>query len=169
VSTTRTGIEAVEGLGAVWGRRGVLALLAAFVLVGLTGFLGVHTTTAEADQDGYHVSVRYASFARSGLDVPWQVTVRQDGGLGNTVTLAVTADYFDIFETQGFSPDPASSVRNGDTLFMTFDSPGGDTFVVSYDAYIQPASQQGRRGTVGVVTADGQTVARVAFRTRLLP
>lgn len=167
--TTRTGVETAESRGAVWGRRGVLAVLAAFALLGLSGFLGVHTATAEADQDGFHVSVRYASFARSGLDVPWQVTVHQDGGLGETVTLAVTADYFDIYETQGFSPDPASSVRNGDTLFLTFDSPGGDTFVVSYDAYIQPASQQGRDGTVGVVTSDGRTVASVDFRTRLLP
>ena len=168
-STTRAGIEAVESRSAVWGRRGVLALLATFVLVGLSGFLGVHTTTAEADQDGYHLSVTYASFARSGLDVPWQVTVRHDGGLADTITLAVTADYFGIFETQGFFPDPSSSVRNGDTLFLTFDAPGGDTFVVSYDAYIQPSSQQGRDGTVGVVTSDGQTVARVGFRTRLFP
>jgi hypothetical protein len=97
------------------------------------------------------------------------VTVTRPGGYGEELVLAVTGDYFDIYETQGFSPDPSSSVRNADTLYMTFDSPGGDTLVVSYDAYIQPSSQQGRDGTVGVVTSDGQTVARVGFRTRLFP
>jgi hypothetical protein len=168
-STTRTDVEAAEGRGAVWGRRAVLAVLSVFVLVGVTGYLGVHTTTAEATEDGYHLSLRYASVARGGLDVPWEVTVRQDGGLAETVTLAVTGDYFDIYETQGFTPEPSSSVRNADTVYLTFDSPGGDTFVVSYDAYIQPASQQGRDGTIGVVTSDGRTVASIDFRTRLLP
>lgn len=168
-ASTRTGVELVEGRGAVWGRRAVLSVLAVFVLVGATGFLGVHTATASSDGGGFHVSLRYATVARSGLDVPWEVTVVADGGLADTVTLAVTGDYFDVFESQGFIPDPSSAVRNGSTLYLTFDSPGGDTFVVSYDAYIQPASQQGRSGTVGVVTDDGRTVAVTPFRTRLLP
>ena len=168
-SSTRTSVAASEGPGAVWGRRAVMTGIAAFVLVGLTGRLGVHTTTHTADEDGYRLSLRFATVARSGLDVPWTVTVVADAGFSDTVTLAVTGDYFDIYESQGFFPEPSASVRNGDTLFLTFDSPGGDTFVVSYDAYIQPASQQGRDGSVGVVTDDGRTVARVGFRTRLLP
>jgi hypothetical protein len=147
----------------------VLAVLAAFVLLGLSGLLGVHTSTASADEAGYQVSVRYAAVARAGLDVPFEITVTSDGRFADTITLAVTADYFDIFESQGFIPDPSSAVRNGDVLYLTFDSPGGHTFKVSYDAYIQPASQQGRAGSVGVVTADGTTVATVMFRTRLLP
>ncbi len=167
--STRTGVESREGRAAVWGRRTVLALLAVFVAVGLTGYLGAHTATSTATGDGYRVSVSYASIARAGLDVPWQVTVTSTAGFGDTITLAVTADYFDIFETQGFTPQPSKSVRNGETLYLTFDAPGGDTFVVAYDAYIQPSSQQGRGGTVGVVTPDGRTVAAVDFRTRLLP
>jgi hypothetical protein len=168
-SSTLDGIEGLEPDRAVWGRRVVLALLAAFVLVGLSGYLGVHTTTASAEQDGYHVSLRYASFARAGLDVPFEVTVTSDAGFADTVTLALTGGYLDIYETQGFTPDASSAVRNGETLYLTFDSPGGDTFKVSYDAYIQPASQQGRSGTLGVVDEDGRTVAAVDFRTRLLP
>jgi hypothetical protein len=167
--STGVGIPSAEGRGPVWGRRAVLAVLAAFVLLGLSGLLGVHTSTASADEDGYEVSLRYAAVARAGLDVPFEVTVTTEGEFADTITLAVTADYFDIFETQGFTPDPSSAVRNGDVLYLTFDSPGGHTFKVSYDAYIQPAAQQGRSGSVGVVTADGSTVARVPFHTRLLP
>jgi hypothetical protein len=167
--STLSGIEGVEPGRAVWGRRIVLALLAVFVLVGLSGYLGVHTSTASAEQDGYHLSLRYASVARSGLDVPFEATVTSDHGFSDTITLALIGDYLDIFETQGFIPDPSSAVRNGDTLYLTFDSPGGNTFRFSYDAYIQPASQQGRRGTLGIVTDDQRTVAAVSFRTRLLP
>jgi len=167
--STLTGTDVLDAPHAVWGRRVVLVLLVVFVLVGLSGFLGVHSTTAEAEEDGFHVSVRYASVARSGLDVPWEVTVTSTDGFADTITLAVTGDYFDIFESQGFFPEPSTSVRNGETWFLTFDSPGGDTFVLSYDAYIQPASQRGRDGTVGVVTSAGKTVAVAEFRTRLLP
>lgn len=154
---------------AVWGRRVVRGGLALLVLAGLTGFLGVHTTTAHAAGDGYGLSLRYATIARAGLDVPWEVTVTHDGGFGDTITLAVTGDYFDIYETQGFTPDASKAVRNGSTLYLTFDAPGDDTFVVSYDAYIQPSSQQGRSGTLGVVDPDGRTVTQLDFRTRLLP
>jgi hypothetical protein len=168
-ASTLDDVESHEGRFAVWGRRVVMAMLVALMLVGLTGVLGLHTADARAEQDGYQLSVHYATVARAGLDVPWQVTVTSEKGFAQTITLAVTAAYFDIFETQGFAPEPSSSVRNGDTLYLTFDAPAGDTMVVSYDAYIQPSSQQGRRGTVGLVTSEGETIARVAFRTRLLP
>ena len=153
----------------VWWRRLFLVLLAIVVAAGLAGLLGVRDATASADEDGWSLQVRYAAMARAGLDVPFVVTVRHAGGFDKEVTVALTGDYLDIYETQGFHPDASSSVRNGQTLYLTFDSPGGDTFVLSYDAYIQPASQQGRSGSLGVVTADGRTVASVDFRTRLLP
>ncbi|MEO6510446.1 MAG: hypothetical protein ABIO16_05610 [Nocardioides sp.] len=168
--STLTGIEQRESPAAVWGRRGALAALAVFVVLGLLGVLGVHATTATADGDGFRVSLRYASIARSGLDVPWTLTVTADQGLDKEVTLAVTGDYFDIYETQGFHPDASASYRDADTLYLTFDTPpDGNTMVVTYDAYIQPASQQGRSGTVGVLAEGGRVVAAVDFRTRLLP
>ena len=119
-------------------------------------------------QQDYEVSLRHASLARAGFDVPWRVTVRRPGGFGQDLELAVTGDYFDIYETQGFAPEPSESTRDGDTLYLTFDAPEGDTFVLSYDAYIQPSSQIGRDGALSVVV-DGARVATVEFRTRLLP
>ena len=82
--------------------------------------------------------------------------------------LAVTADYFDIYETQGFFPEPDSQTRDGRTLYLTFTAPPGDTLVVSYDAYIQPSSQVGRDGTLAV-REDGRDVASVDFATWLAP
>lgn len=157
-----------EGRVALWTRRGFLTLLLVFVLAGLGGFLGVRTATETDEADGFELSLRHATIARAGDDVPWVATVTRAGGFGKDVTLAVTGDYFDIYETQGFTPDPSEATRDAGTLYLTFAAPPGDTFVVSYDAYIQPSSQIGRDGTLSVLQ-DGSTVASVDFDTTLLP
>ncbi len=166
---TVAGLETpTQGRAAVWSRRAFLALLVAFVLAGLLGFLGVRTATGHASEDGWTVTVEHASVARSGLDVPWHVVVRHPGGFDDDVTLAVTGRYFDIFETQGFVPEPSDETRDGDTRYLTFAKPSGDTLVVDFDAYVQPSAQRGRSGTVAVVD-DGRRVAAVDFHTTLLP
>jgi hypothetical protein len=154
---------------AAWGRRAVLGVLALIVFAGLIGVLGVRTTTGHASGGGFSLSVDHASVARAGLDVPWQVTVTNADGFEKTVTLAVTGDYFDMYETQGFTPEPSASVRDGETLYLTFDAPKGDTFTVDYDAYIQPSSQRGESGTVSVVDSDLRPLASVDIDTFLLP
>lgn len=168
-SSTLEGLETdSEGRVAIWTRRGFLTLLLAFVLAGLTGLLGVRSTTASAEQQGWSLSLRHAGVARAGLDVPWQVTVRHEGGFDADVVLAVTGDYFDIYETQGFSPEPSDDTRDGTTRYLTFAAPPGDTLVVSYDGYIQPSSQAGRDGTLSV-DVNGSPVVSVDFDTFLLP
>ena len=153
---------------ALWARRGFLLVMALVVVAALVGLLGVHTSTATASRDGYRMALRYPGVARAGLDIEWQVTVRHPGGFGKTLTLAVTGDYFDIFETQGFHPQPSAETRDGSTLYLTFDAPPGDTFVVYYDAYIQPASQQGKAARVALL-AQGRPVVWIDYRTRLVP
>jgi hypothetical protein len=158
-----------EGRVSVWARRLVLTLILAIVLAGASGALGVRSGEVEASEAGWSVRLEYAETARAGLDVPWQVTVTHAGGFQGDVELAVTGSYFDIYETQGFHPQPSDESRDGDTLYLTFAPPdSGDTMVVAYDAYIQPASQVGRSGTISVVDA-GQRVASARFGTRLLP
>jgi hypothetical protein len=146
----------------------MLLLLGLAVLAGLVGILGVHTSTATTSRDGYTLTLRYPGIARAGLDVPWQVTVSHPGGFGQEVTLAVTGAYFDIFETQGFHPQPSAETRDAHTLYLTFDAPPGDTLVVSYDAYIQPASQRGTAARVAVLD-HGTPAAWIDYRTRLVP
>ncbi len=149
-------------------RRGAAALLTLLVLAALLGLLGVRTSEVSAEEGGWALTVRYPAIARAGLDTPWEVTVTSDEGFGNEVTLAVTGAYFDLFETQGFHPEPADSTRDGSTLYLTFTAPESNTLVVAYDAYIQPASQLGEAATVAVV--DGTTpLVEVHYRTRLLP
>ena len=168
--TTLEGLESRrQDVAGMWGRRVFVGCLLVVLAAGVAGLLGVRTTTADASDNGWSVQLEYASVARSGLDVPFTATVRHEGGFGDVVTLALTGDYLDIYETQGFHPEPSTSRRDADTLYLTFDAPvEGDTFVVAYDAYIQPAAQRGRDGTLAVLT-DGREVASVSFRTRLLP
>lgn len=151
------------------GRRAVLVLLLIVVALGATSLLGVHTSTATAEAEGYRVEVAYPRVARAGLDTTWRVTVRHPGGFGSEpITLAVSARYFDIFETQAFHPTPSKETGDGSTLSFEFDPPAGDVFSVDYDAYIQPSSQLGRRGEVQLM--DGQRPrVTVPFRTWLVP
>lgn len=166
---TIEGLETrAQGRAAVWTRRGFLGALLLLVLAGLVGVLGVRTTTAGDGADGWRLELRHAATARAGLDVPWEVTVHHEGGFEKEIVLAVTGDYFDIYETQGFTPEPTESTRDGATLFLTFTAPAADTFVVAYDAYLQPAAQQGASGELSVID-DGARVATVDFTTRVLP
>jgi len=155
---------------AAWWRRVTLAALALAVLTALTGLLGVHTSTAAATGNGWDLSLRYPLVARPGLDVTWQATVTHPGGLGKSVTLAVTGDYLNLFETQGFHPEPADETRDATTLYLTFTAPPGDTFVVDFDAYVQPASQAGSAATVAVVDpASLSPLTSVHISTHLAP
>ena len=149
-------------------RRLLVALLTAIVLAGAAGLFGVRSSEATASAAGWTVSVTYASVARAGLDVPWQVTVRREGGFTGPITLAVTADYFDIYEEQGLDPAPATETADGERLYWTFDPPPGDELTVDFDAYIQPASQLGASGAVTVLEG-GSEVVTVPFRTWLVP
>jgi hypothetical protein len=165
-----TGEEIDEGSHpiAMWLRRAMLTAMALAVAADLLSLLGVHTSSVSAQRNGYDLTLRYPSVARAGLDTPWQVTVTHPGGFGKQVTLAVTGSYFNIFETQGFHPNPSDETRDGQTLYLTFTGPPGDTFVVDFDAYIQPASQQGRSATLSVIDA-GTTMVSVDYHTRLMP
>lgn len=166
---TIEGLETrAQGRAATWTKRGFLTLLLAFVLAGVTGLLGVRSTSASDEADGWSLDLDHAAAARAGLDVPWEVTVRHEGGLGKEVVLAVTGAYFDIYETQGFTPEPTEATRDADTLYLTFATPPGDTFVVAYDAYIQPSAQVGRDGTISVLDG-GAPVATVDFTTTVFP
>jgi hypothetical protein len=154
---------------AAWGRRGFLSLMLVFVLLGLFGFLGMRDQTVSASGGGYQLQLRYAAIARAGEDVPWQLTVTHPGGFTGPVTIETTSAYFDIFESQGITPQPSKETAGATWDRMTFDPPDGDTLVIGLDIYIQPASQQGRSGSARVLGPDGTPLANVDFRTRLLP
>jgi hypothetical protein len=145
-----------------------VAALLVVVLLGATGLLGDTTQTTRVSGDGIDLTLTWATSSRAGMDVPWEVSVHRAGGFTGDITLAVTGSYFDIYETQGWRPDPSDSTREGDTLYLTFSKPPGDTLVAAYDAYIQPSSQVGRSGHLAVLDR-GREAVSLDFRTILLP
>jgi len=167
-STLSTVEQARSGGVRMWTSRAALALILGLVLAALLGLLGVHTATVRASGGGYSLQMEYPRTARAGLDVTWRVTVQRTGGFDKTLELAVSADQFDIYETQGFYPVPDSMTRDADTVTMMFIPPPGDTFVLTFDAYVQPSSQVGRDATLSVLE-HGTPAATVAFSTWLAP
>lgn len=168
--STLDGLEsAAQDRHGLWARRALLTVLAGVVVAGLVGLLGVRSTTASDSADGWTLELEYAAVARSGLDVPFTATVTHGGGFGQQVTLALTGNYLDIYETQGFHPEPSESRRDGELLYLTFDAPSdGETFVVAYDAYTQPSAQRGKGGTLSVLDG-GEPVVTVDLDTRVWP
>ncbi|MGX6508590.1 hypothetical protein [Rhodococcus sp. SJ-2] len=151
-----------------WLRRGAIGLLLVVVVVGFTGRLGVYSATAHASGGGYELDLEYPRVARPGLDVPWNLTVRKPGGFTEPVVIVVESDYFDIFESQGWTPEPSAETSDADRTYMTLEPPPGDTLSLGFDAYIQPSSQTGASGSASV-HENGIDVVTVEFKTWVLP
>lgn len=152
-----------------WIRRAALTVLAVIVGLGASGYLGVHSDTATAATPGYQLRVTYPRVAQAGLDVPWQLTLHSDTGFGgHDIKVAISADYYDIFEFQGFHPQPSDETADANFDYLTFPAPAGDTFTLRLDTYVQPASQLGR-DVVTEAFVGGRLVGRVHYTTTLLP
>jgi hypothetical protein len=161
--------KGVEGPPSSIARTLGLLVLLAVVVAGAVGVFGVHSRTVDSTGAGYRLTVTYPQTARSGLDVPWRARIHRSGGLPDDVTLAVSADYFRMFETQGFFPDPDSATSDAKFVYLTFTKPpAGEDLVVDYDAYIQPASQIGKSAVVRLIVG-GREQTRVSLRTWLVP
>ncbi|MFE7421751.1 hypothetical protein [Rhodococcus sp. NPDC057529] len=151
-----------------WLRRGAVALLVVVVALGAVGLLGVRSGTAHATGDGYELTLTYPQIARAGLDVPWDLTVRKPGGFTGPVVIVVDSDYFEMFETQGWTPEPSAETSDASRTYMSVDPPPGDTLTLGFDAYIQPSSQLGHAGSVSV-SEKGVDVVTLEFTTWLVP
>ena len=145
--------------------------MTAFVGLGASGWLGLHTQRRTSSADGWSLQLDYPRVARAGLDITWRATVRSDEGFpaASPVVLAVTGSFFDVFETQGFYPEPDGETRDGRWRYLEFvTAEGSDTLVVDFDTYVQPSAQLGRDAEVRLVVDDVQRAA-VRWTTTLLP
>jgi hypothetical protein len=151
------------------GRRVALSVIALIVAAGATGWLGVHAQTTSASAKGYHLSVTYPRVARAGLDVPWELRLTSPDGFDSDITIAISADYYDIFEFQGMHPEPSDETSDGKFVYLTFSAPKtGNVFTTALDTYVQPGSQIGRHATTSA-EIDGHVVASVSYTTTVMP
>jgi hypothetical protein len=167
--STLSGVAAGRQPGATWVRRAAVTLLAVVCAIAASGALGVRTSEAGAAAEGYDLEVHYPSVARAGLDTRFEVVVTREQTLPPELTIALDADYLDLFESQAFHPEPTESTRDGDLLYLTFaTAPGSRTFVVAYDAYLQPAAQVGDDATVSLWSS-GRALVSASLTTRVIP
>jgi hypothetical protein len=160
--------EEERGNPGTWARRVFIVVLCLVVLAGSLGLLGGHTSTATVSRGGYRMTLQYPRIERAGIDTLWELKVVHAGGFPGPLTVSVTGSYFDLFETQGFYPTPSATTRDGTNVYMTFTKPPGNTFVVMFDAYIQPYSVFGKKATVSVMR-NGIPVASIHYHTWLVP
>lgn len=149
-------------------RRVFMAVLLAFLAVSLAGRLGVLSRTTTAGGGGYELTVTYGQVSRAGLATPWSLEVHHPGGFDGPVTISTTTAYLDLFDENGFDPEPSTSTATPDTVIWEFEPPEGDTLGVSLDARIEPGAQWGRAGETSVLV-DGKPVVTARYKTWVLP
>lgn len=149
----------------------LLTLLVTGAVVDVSGIAvyGVDTDHARARADGWELDVRYGTRTRPALATPFDIEVRRAGGFDGPVTVAVTSDYLAMWDENGLDPEPSSVTQDDQFLYWTFEPPPGEVLVVSFDARIEPAAQNGQTGRVAVVDPSGAEVVAVDFRTDVLP
>src|SRR5690625_5745259 len=86
---------------APWARRIGTVLLALFIGSGAAGLLGDSVQMESADEAGYTLTLKYPKVTRSELDVPWELDITSTEPMHEQIVVAVTSDYFDIFDHQG--------------------------------------------------------------------
>ena len=150
------------------GRRIGVAALVAFVGLAAAEVLGPRTAEVSAAGGGHDLTVTYPAVTRPGLAIEYTILVRRSGGFGGPVTVAVAGDYLALFDENGLDPDPASATATEDLVIWEFDPPPGDSLLVSFDARVEPARQQGASGSTSVLV-DGRAVVTVSYRTAVMP
>jgi hypothetical protein len=153
----------------MWGRRLMIAVLMAIVIAGLIGFFGVRSRSATASANGYDLEVRYASIARPGITVPFEVEVTKEGGFDGPVTVEVSTAYLQALDVDSITPDPSNSTSDGDVATFEFEQPDGDTLEISWAAKIDPSADMGRREAVVSIVENGEAATNVSITTWVLP
>ena len=140
------------------------ALLSALMLLGITDTVGwtsaygVSSAVIEVSSGGRTLRVRYPEVTRPALASPFDITVVDPGGFDEPVTLRINRRFFQLWDENGWYPDPSSERSEGEWIELEFDPPSGEELRVSLDARIEPAIQSGRAGEVTLMDGDDAVV-----------
>lgn len=150
-------------------RRGVAALLAVFVLIGASGWLGYRQTSVVQAGEDFDVELSYPQVTRGGLPSSWTLTVvRRDGAPLGDVAVSTSQQYFDLFDRNGLDPEPdavSQTDRDLTWVYRTVDTP---SLTVSLDVRTQPDARW-RYAASTAITVDGVTIAEFDYRTTVVP
>ena len=140
------------------------------VAAAMLGFLGLRLGNVAARSGNLEVDVRYATITRAGLPTPFtiEVSTRDGSPLPDRVEVALSSDYFALFDENGLDPEPVESDADGENTYLTFEPTGGhSTLAIDFDARAQTDVHWGTDAQVTI--GAGGDEATVDFRTRVAP
>jgi hypothetical protein len=149
-------------------RRLAIALLAFFLVLGLSSVLGSHTSVATSSSGGYTLTVTYPAVTRPGLPIRWEILVEHPGGFTEPVRLATTFDYLHLFDISNLEPDATTSTATATEVIYSFSAPEGDSFRVSMDGNAEPDVNELPEAVTSLIV-DGRSVVQVQYATRVVP
>ena len=118
---------------------------------------------------GAEMTVRYPTVTRPALASPFEIVIERPGGFDNDVEIAIDVNYVELWDLNGIYPSPAEERSDGDRIIWTFDAPDGTTFLVSYDARIEPGAQLEERAGAVSFLEQGEPELTIRFATKVRP
>jgi hypothetical protein len=169
--------ERDEGPRAVRWRG--LAYRATTVALGLLAVLAVTDVVApvfgvdsaqvtDRASDATTLTVDYARVTRPALASPFALEVTRSGGFDEPIEVAISRQWIEVWDENGFVPEPDASTGDPSWVVYEFAPPDGDTLRVFYDARLEPARQESVAGAVQV-REFGAAIAEVRFETTVRP
>jgi hypothetical protein len=150
------------------GRRALLAVLVAVLVLAAANVLGPRVGAVTGTGGGYRLAVTYAEVSRPGLATPWGIEVSHEGGFDGPIRIATSRTYLHLFDYNVIHPQPAKETGTPDLVVWEFDPPPGQTFRVSFDGRLEPTEHLSQRASTSVLEGDVPVVT-VHYTTRVVP
>ena len=146
---------------------GVLVLIVAAAAFDL---LGPRTGEASAQGAGYTMSMVFPQIARAGEPAPLRITLKADGGFGDTVQLRICDTWFDHLDFQSWYPNPSAETSTPGWVIYEFDPPPeGSAMQIRLDARVAPGQLAGRDHCEVSVLEDDRPQVTASFTTWRVP
>jgi len=129
---------------------------------------GVSTERRSAAAGEYTLSVRYPTVSRPALASQLEIAVSNTSGFDGPITIAITLDYFTLWDENGLVPAPDGETTDGDRVLWEFAPPTGNDLHIFYDARIEPTAQTGQDATVALVVDDVDIIS-IDIETEVRP
>ncbi|MEA2149734.1 MAG: hypothetical protein QOD69_1564 [Solirubrobacteraceae bacterium] len=151
-----------------WVRRGLVALIAVPVGLGLAGVLGQETVTRSAASPRARLELNAPTALRGGLMWRARITVRARDTI-DFPRLVLAGGYANGMQVNTIEPSPASESSRGPQLVLSYDKlRAGDVLVVYLQFQTDPTTT-GRQDATVALDDETRPLARVAHTIRVFP
>lgn len=150
------------------GRRAILAVLLAILVLATANVFGPRVGAVTATGGGYRIAVTYAEVSRPGLATPWGIEVTREGGFDGPIRIATSRRYLHLFDYNVVHPQPTTETGTPEMLIWEFDPPPGPTFRASFDGRLEPTEHLPQSASTSVLEGDVPVVT-VHYTTRVVP